>query len=64
MQVLLIKAVTVDKAEQKDTYDCPVYKTKMRPKGALGHPDGGYVFHGRVHMNSSPRSYSNVRSAR
>ena len=21
-----------------------VYKTRMRPKGALGHPDGGYVF--------------------
>jgi len=44
MPVMLIKAVTVDKAEQKDTYDCPVYKTRMRPKGALGHPDGGYVF--------------------
>ena len=21
-----------------------MYKTRMRPKGALGHPDGGYVF--------------------
>ena len=44
MPVMLIKAVTVDKAEQKDTYGCPVYKTRMRPKGALGHPDGGYIF--------------------
>ena len=26
------------------SYNCPVYKTRMRPKGALGHPDGGYVF--------------------
>jgi len=44
MPVMLIKAVTVDKAEQKDTYACPTYKTRMRPKGALGHPDGGYIF--------------------
>jgi dynein heavy chain len=44
MPVMLIKAVTVDKAEQKDVYGCPVYKTRMRPKGALGHPDGGYIF--------------------
>jgi dynein heavy chain len=44
MPVMLLKAVTVDKAEQKDVYECPVYKTKLRPKGALGHPDGGYVF--------------------
>ena len=44
MPVMLIKAVQVEKAEQKDTYGAPVYKTRMRPKGALGHPDGGYVF--------------------
>ena len=44
MPVLLVKAVTVDKAEQKDSFGCPVYKTRMRPKGALGHPDGGYIF--------------------
>lgn len=25
-----IKAVTVDKAEQKDTYQCPVYTTEVR----------------------------------
>jgi dynein heavy chain len=42
--VVLVKAVTVDKAEQKDSYACPCYKTRMRPKGALGHPDGGYIF--------------------
>jgi len=44
MPVMLIKAVQVEKAEQKDTYGAPVYKTRMRPKGALGHPDGGYIF--------------------
>ena len=44
MPVMLLKAVTVEKAEQKDMYNCPVYKTKLRPKGALGHPDGGYIF--------------------
>jgi dynein heavy chain len=44
MPVILVKAVTVDKAEQKDSYPCPCYKTRMRPKGALGHPDGGYIF--------------------
>jgi hypothetical protein len=22
----------------------PQYKTRMRPKGALGHPDGGFIF--------------------
>jgi len=44
MPVMLLKAVTVEKAEQKDMYSCPVYKTRLRPKGALGHPDGGYVF--------------------
>jgi len=42
--VVLVRAVTVDKAEQKDSYPCPCYKTRMRPKGALGHPDGGYIF--------------------
>lgn len=30
MPVIWIKAVTVDKAEQKDTYQCPVYKTQSR----------------------------------
>ena len=44
MPVILVKAVTVDKAELKDSYNCPTYKTRMRPKGALGHPDGGYIF--------------------
>ena len=44
MPVMLLRAVTVDKAEQRDTYECPVYKTQLRPKGALGHPDGGYIF--------------------
>ena len=44
MPVMLLKAVTVEKAEQKDMYACRVYKTRLRPKGALGHPDGGYVF--------------------
>ena len=47
MPVMLIKGVLVENAEQKDTYSCPVYKTRMRPKGALGplgHPDGGYIF--------------------
>jgi len=28
--VILIKAVTVDKAEQKDTNQCPVYTTEAR----------------------------------
>ena len=30
MPVILIKAVTADKAEQKDTYQCPVYTTEAR----------------------------------
>ena len=30
MPVILIKAVTADKAEQKDVYQCPVYTTEAR----------------------------------
>ena len=30
MPVIIIKAVTVDKAEMKDAYQCPVYKTERR----------------------------------
>eukprot|EP00295_Goniomonas_pacifica_P045819 CAMPEP_0175918472 /NCGR_PEP_ID=MMETSP0108-20121206/11901_1 /TAXON_ID=195067 ORGANISM="Goniomonas pacifica, Strain CCMP1869" /NCGR_SAMPLE_ID=MMETSP0108 /ASSEMBLY_ACC=CAM_ASM_000204 /LENGTH=1079 /DNA_ID=CAMNT_0017241099 /DNA_START=10 /DNA_END=3249 /DNA_ORIENTATION=- len=30
MPVVLIKAITADKAENKDAYICPVYKTQMR----------------------------------
>ncbi len=30
MPVVLIKAVTVDKADQKDVYQCPVYRTQDR----------------------------------
>jgi dynein heavy chain len=30
MPVILVKAVTVDKAEQKDAYQCPVYATEAR----------------------------------
>ena len=30
MPVLLAKAIPVDKAEFKDTYMCPVYKTQAR----------------------------------
>ena len=30
MPVMIIKAVTVDKAEMKDAYQCPVYKTERR----------------------------------
>lgn len=30
MPVILIKAVTADKAEQKDAYQCPVYTTEAR----------------------------------
>jgi len=30
MPVILIKAATVDKAEQKDAYQCPVYTTEAR----------------------------------
>merc|ERR1719313_1576529 len=30
MPVMLIKAVTVDKGEQRDAYPCPVYKTQLR----------------------------------
>eukprot|EP00898_Chlorokybus_atmophyticus_P007698 jgi/Chlat1/792/Chrsp104S01257 len=37
MPVILVKAVPLDKAEQRDTYLCPVYKTQKR-----GGP--GYVF--------------------
>lgn len=29
---------------QSYIYDCPVYKTLKRAKGALGRPDGGYIF--------------------
>merc|ERR1711871_32633 len=54
MPVMLVKAVTVDKAEQKDTYGCPVYKTRMRPKGALGHPDGGYIFTAGLKTKEAP----------
>ena len=30
MPVILVKAVTADKAEMKDTYQCPVYNTEAR----------------------------------
>ena len=30
LQVLLVRAVTVDKAELKDVYQCPVYTTESR----------------------------------
>lgn len=30
MPVILVRAVTADKAEQKDTYACPVYTTEAR----------------------------------
>ena len=30
MQVMLIRAVTVDKAELRDVYQCPVYTTEAR----------------------------------
>lgn len=30
MPVVMIKAVTVDKAEVRDAYLCPVYKTQQR----------------------------------
>jgi dynein heavy chain len=57
MPVLLVKAVTVDKAEQKDTFGCPVYKTRMRPKGALGHPDGGYIFTAGLKTKENPSKW-------
>ena len=41
--VILVKAATQDKAEGRDTYACPVYKTLTR--GPVdGKPSGGYVF--------------------
>ena len=58
MPVILVKAVTVDKAELKDSYACPVYKTKMRPKGALGHPDGGYIFTAGLKTKESPAKWT------
>lgn len=30
MPVILIRAVTADKAEQRDAYQCPVYTTEAR----------------------------------
>ena len=30
LQVVLIRAVTVDKAELRDVYQCPVYTTEAR----------------------------------
>eukprot|EP00658_Telonema_sp_P-2_P023899 TRINITY_DN19585_c0_g1_i5.p1 TRINITY_DN19585_c0_g1~~TRINITY_DN19585_c0_g1_i5.p1 ORF type:complete len:137 (-),score=38.01 TRINITY_DN19585_c0_g1_i5:296-706(-) len=39
MPVMLVKAVQVDKAEYKDNYMCPCYKTQAR-NGIMG----GYVF--------------------
>ena len=56
--VILVKAVTVDKAELKDSYACPVYKTKMRPKGALGHPDGGYIFTAGLKTKEPPHKWT------
>merc|ERR1711939_658238 len=56
--VILVKAVTVDKAELKDSYACPVYKTTMRPKGALGHPDGGYIFTAGLKTKEPPSKWT------
>lgn len=45
MPVIHIQVTTDDaKPTCKESYACPVYKTKMRAKGALGRPDGGYIF--------------------
>jgi hypothetical protein len=52
------RSVTVDKAELKDSYACPVYKTKMRPKGALGHPDGGYIFTAGLKTKDPPSKWT------
>jgi hypothetical protein len=49
LPIVIVKAVTVDKAEQKNSYACPVYKTRTRHKGALGNPDGGYIFTAGLH---------------
>ena len=43
LPVILVKAALQDKAEGRDTYACPVYKTLTR--GLVdGKPSGGYVF--------------------
>lgn len=47
--LMLVKAVAIDKNlrykdTHNDTYDCPVYKTRIRSKGGSGQPDGGYIF--------------------
>ena len=43
LPVILVKAALQDKAEGRDTYACPVYKTLTR--GPVdGKPSGGYVF--------------------
>jgi len=43
MPVILVKAALQEKAEQRDTYACPVYKTLTR--GPVdGKPSGGHVF--------------------
>jgi hypothetical protein len=57
MPVMLVKAVLADKAELKDSYGCPVYKTRMRPKGALGHPDGGYIFTAGLKTEEPPSKW-------
>jgi len=49
MPVVLIKAVTVDKAEVRDAYLCPVYKTTQRGPT--------YVFTGQLRTKLSPTKW-------
>ena len=43
MPVILVKAALQDKAEQRDSYSCPIYKTLTR--GPVdGKPSGGFIF--------------------
>jgi len=43
MPVVLLKAALMDKGGQRDTYECPAYKTLTR-NPVDGKPTGGYIF--------------------
>ncbi len=56
MPVILVKAATQEKAEGRDTYASPCYKTLTR--GPVdGKPSGGYVFTLNLKTKQAPNKW-------
>ena len=56
MPVILVKAATQEKAEGRDMYGCPCYKTLTR--GPVdGKPSGGHVFTLQLKTKAAPTKW-------